>query len=50
MGSCYSGDHVAGDHIHMDITMCDIEEPPQGVVAIKKQYSYKLQNCQSSCN
>ena len=27
MGSCYLGDHIAGDHIHMDITTCNIEEP-----------------------
>ena len=24
MGSCYSGDHIAGDHIY---TACNIEEP-----------------------
>ena len=30
MGSFYSGDHIAGDHIHdMDITTCIIEEPQQ---------------------
>ena len=28
MGSCYSGDHIAGDHIHTDIT-CSNEEPQQ---------------------
>ena len=27
MGSCYSGDHIAKDHIHTDITTCNIEEP-----------------------
>ena len=26
MGSCYSDDHIAGDHIHTDITTCNIEE------------------------
>ena len=26
MGSCYSGDHIAEDHIHTDITTCNIEE------------------------
>ena len=29
MDSCYSGDHIAGDHIHMDITLCKIEETQQ---------------------
>ena len=29
MGSCYSGDHIAGDHIHTGITTCNIEEPQQ---------------------
>ena len=28
MGSCYSGD-TAEDHIHTDITTCNIEEPQQ---------------------
>ena len=28
MGSCYSADHTAEDHIHTDIT-CNIEEPQQ---------------------
>ena len=28
MGSCYSADHIAEDHIHTDIT-CNIEEPRQ---------------------
>ena len=28
-GSCYSGDHTAEDHIHTDITTCNIEEPQQ---------------------
>ena len=26
MDSCYSGDHIAEDHIHMDITTCNIEK------------------------
>ena len=29
MGSCYSGDQIAEDHIHTDIATCDIEEPQQ---------------------
>ena len=29
MGSCYLGDHIAGDHIDTDITICNIEEPQQ---------------------
>ena len=29
MGSCFSSDHIAEDHIHMDITTCNIEEPQQ---------------------
>ena len=29
MGSCYSGDHIAEDHIHMDITTFNIKEPQQ---------------------
>ena len=29
MGSCYTGDHVARDHTHMDITTCNTEEPQQ---------------------
>ena len=28
MGTCYSDDHIAGYHIHIDIT-CNIEEPQQ---------------------
>ena len=27
MGSCYSGDHIAEDHIHKDISTCNTEEP-----------------------
>ena len=26
MGSCYSGDQIAGDHIHADITTSNTEE------------------------
>ena len=28
MGSCYSGDHIAGDHIHVhtDITICNFAD------------------------
>ena len=26
MDNCYSGDHIAEDHIHMDTTSCNIEE------------------------
>ena len=29
MGSCNSGDHIAEDHIHMDITICNVEKPQQ---------------------
>ena len=29
MGSSFSGDHIAVDHIHMDITTCKIEESQQ---------------------
>ena len=29
MGSCYSGDHIAGDHIYTDITTRIIEVPQQ---------------------
>ena len=29
MGRCYSGDHIARDHIHTDITTCNIGEPQQ---------------------
>ena len=29
MGSCNSGDYIAEDHIHMDITTCNIKEPQQ---------------------
>ena len=29
MSSCYSGDHIAEDHIHMDTTTRNIEEPQQ---------------------
>ena len=32
MGNCYSGDHIAKDHIHnvhTDIPTCNIEEPEQ---------------------
>ena len=27
MGSSYSGDHIAEDHINTDITTCNIEKP-----------------------
>ena len=33
MGSCYSGDQIAGDHMHTDITTCNIDEP---------QHKYRL--------
>ena len=33
MGSCYSGDHIAEDHIYMDIATCINEEP---------QHKYRL--------
>ena len=29
MGSCYKSDLSAGDHVHMDITTCNIEESQQ---------------------
>ena len=29
MGSCHSGDYIAGDHIHTDITTCNIEVSQQ---------------------
>ena len=29
MGICYLDDHNAEDHIHMDITTCNLEEPQQ---------------------
>ena len=29
MGSCKSGDRVAEDHIHTEITTCNIEESQQ---------------------
>ena len=29
MGSYYSGDHIAGDHINADITACNTDEPQQ---------------------
>ena len=29
MGSCYTADHIAEDHIHTDITIYYIEEPQQ---------------------
>ena len=29
MSSCYSGDHIAEDQIHIDISSCNIEEPQQ---------------------
>ena len=29
MVNCYSGDQIAGDHAHTDITICNIEEPQQ---------------------
>ena len=39
MSSCYSGDHIAEDYIHTDITTLNIEEPQQknrlGTVSIK---------------
>ena len=27
MDSCYSGDHITGDYLHMGITTFNIEEP-----------------------
>ena len=29
MSNCYSGDHIAEDHIHMVIKTCNNEEPQQ---------------------
>ena len=29
MGSCYSGNHIAIDHIHTDITACNVKESQQ---------------------
>lgn len=29
MDSCHSGDHIAEDHTHTDITACNIEELEQ---------------------
>ena len=29
MGSCYLGDHIAGNHIYSDKSTCNIEEPQQ---------------------
>ena len=29
MGSSYSGNHIAEDHRHTNITACNIEEPQQ---------------------
>ena len=29
MGSCYSGEHIAEDLIHTDVTTCNTEEPQQ---------------------
>ena len=29
MGNCYSGDHITEDHIYMNITTCNTEEPQQ---------------------
>ena len=29
MGSCYSGDHIAGDHIRSNKTVCNIVEVQQ---------------------
>ena len=29
MDRCYSGDNIAENHLHTDITTCNIEEPQQ---------------------
>ena len=29
MGSCYSGDQIAEDLVHTDVTTCNTEEPRQ---------------------
>ena len=29
MDSCYSDEHIAGDHLHMDTTTCNTEEAQQ---------------------
>ena len=29
MGSCYSDDHIARDHIHANIMTCNVKEPQQ---------------------
>ena len=29
MGSCYSDDHIGGDHLHTEITTCNSEEQQQ---------------------
>ena len=39
MGSFYSADHIAEDHIHTDIT-CNIEEPRQ-----KRRLGTEVINC-----
>ena len=31
MGGCNSSDHIAEDHIHTEITSCNIEEPQQNL-------------------
>ena len=41
MGSCYSGDHISGDHIHRNITTCTCNNAP-GKIA-RKEIIYKLQ-------
>ena len=34
MGCCCSGGHIAGDHIHTDMTICDFEE-------LQKKYHFR---------
>ena len=29
MGHCYSGDYIAAEYIHTDITTCNTQEPQQ---------------------
>ena len=41
MGRCYSRDLMAVDHIHMDIIICNIEEPHQKYALERSVIDYR---------
>ena len=40
MESCYSDDHIAGDHIRMDTTTCNIDGPQRSTALERSVIDY----------